>query len=49
VLLINDGYKEIANILLLDDSSIRHHIEEYLNYKKLTTIVNQEIKRTLSY
>jgi transposase len=39
VLLINDGYsyEEIANILLLDDSSIRRHIEEYLNYKKLTT------------
>jgi transposase len=38
VLLINDGYsyEKVANILLLDDSTIRRHVEEYLNSKKLS-------------
>jgi transposase len=38
VLLINDGYsyEQVANILLLDDSTVRRHVEEYLNSKKLS-------------
>ncbi len=38
VLLINDGYtyEQVANILLLDDSTIRRHIEEYIKSQKLS-------------
>jgi transposase len=37
VLLINTGYtyQEVANILLLDDDTVRRHIEEYLALEKL--------------
>ena len=37
VLAYDDGYSysEIAKILLLDDETIRRHIEDYLNKKKL--------------
>lgn len=38
VLAFDDGYSysEIAKILLLDDETIRRHIEDYLNKKKLS-------------
>ena len=39
VLAYDDGYSysEIARILLLDDETIRRHIDDYLNEKKLTS------------
>jgi transposase len=39
VLAYDDGYSysEIAHILLLDDETIRRHIDDFLNEKKLTT------------
>jgi transposase len=39
VLAYDDGYSysEIAHILLLDDETIRRHIDDYLNEKKLST------------
>ena len=39
VLAYDDGYSysEIAKILLLDDETIRRHIDDYLNNKKLNT------------
>lgn len=39
VLAYDDGYSysEIARILLLDDETIRRHIDDYLNDKKLST------------
>ena len=37
VLLINKGYtyQQVAEILLLDDETIRRHVQEYLEYEKL--------------
>ncbi len=39
VLAFDDGYSytEIARILLLDDETIRRHIDDYLREKKLST------------
>lgn len=51
VLLVNQGYsyEQVAEILLLDDSTIRRHVEEYLksrklaaNYKGSTSKLNQQ-------
>jgi transposase len=37
VLLINKGYdyKQVADILLLDDDTVRRHVQEYLDFEKL--------------
>jgi predicted ArsR family transcriptional regulator len=39
ILAYDDGYSysEIAKILLLDDETIRRHVEDYLKNQKLTT------------
>lgn len=38
VLLINDGYtyEQVSKILLVDDDTVRRHVEEFLNSEKLT-------------
>ena len=39
VLLINKGYsyQQVSEILLLDDETVRRHIQEYLAFEKLKT------------